>query len=73
MKLEDIFAKLHEALGSDLLTKVQSGEATAAELNVARQFLKDNGIDGVPTKENPLGKLAASLPSFEDEEHTIAH
>lgn len=32
--------------------------------NVIRQFLKDNGIDCVPTSTNPLGELARSLPEF---------
>lgn len=66
MNLEDIFATLHLQLGQTLLEKIQSGEATASELNVARQFLKDNGIDGVPKKDNPLGQLVNHLPMFED-------
>lgn len=67
MKLEDLFAQLHLQLGQTLLDKIMSGEATASELNVARQFLKDNGIDGIPKKENPLGQLAQHLPLFDDE------
>jgi hypothetical protein len=34
----------------------------AAILNVARQFLKDNNIDGVPTEGTPLAQLAQRLP-----------
>lgn len=40
--------------------------APAAILSVARQFLKDNGIDAVAKKGSPLGELAG-LPEFEDE------
>ena len=40
--------------------------APAAILSVARQFLKDNGIDAVAKKGSPLGDLA-NLPEFEDE------
>ena len=39
-----------------------SGEATAAELNVARQFLRDNNINTIPTKENGLEDLHKALP-----------
>ena len=40
--------------------------APAAILSVARQFLKDNGIDAVAKKGSPLAELAG-LPEFEDE------
>lgn len=64
--LEDILADLHISLASELLADIKSGEASSAVLNVARQFLKDNGIDGVPTQENPLGGLVGSLPMFDE-------
>lgn len=60
---------LHEAIGAQLLHKIQEGEATAADLNVARQFLKDNGIDAVGERDDdPLNKIAASLPYQTDSE-----
>ncbi len=62
---------LHGALAQALAEKVKSDSATAADLAVARQFLKDNGIDAVATTGNGLGKLAESLPfqsSDEEEE-----
>lgn len=65
-KLEEIFAKIHEALGTELLNRIESGEATAAELSVARQFLNDNSITGIKTENNPLGQLADKLPAFDD-------
>lgn len=65
--INKILEQLHESIAKDLLNRVLSGEATPAELNTARQFLKDNGIEAVPTPENPLGELAASLPDFTDE------
>lgn len=68
MNLEDLFAVLHEKLGQELLERIESGEATSQELNVARQFLNDNGISGIPKRDNALGKLADTLPSF-DENH----
>ena len=58
---------LHGALAKSLADKIKSGEATAADMAVARQFLKDNGIDAIPTKGSPLGDLRDGLP-FPDAE-----
>ena len=49
---------LHGALAEALAKKIASGDATAADLAVARQFLKDNGIDAIPQHGTPLGNLA---------------
>ena len=59
---EDVLKQIHNALCSDLLTKIQSGEASSADLSVARQFLKDNGIDCAAGEGTPLHNLALSLP-----------
>jgi hypothetical protein len=56
---------LHGILATSLADKIRDGTATAADLSVARQFLKDNGVDAIPTKGNGLGKLAEQLP-FKD-------
>jgi soluble P-type ATPase len=53
---------LHALLVEDLLKKIRGGEATAAELNVARQLLKDNGIEAVIAEGNQLGSLVTDLP-----------
>tara|TARA_R100001082_G_scaffold73392_1_gene42160 strand:+ start:443 stop:652 length:210 start_codon:yes stop_codon:yes gene_type:complete len=53
---------LHNKLAEDLLLRIESGEASSAELNVARQFLKDNGIDSSLQQDNPLINLAKTLP-----------
>jgi hypothetical protein len=37
-------------------------KGAAATLNVARQFLKDNHIEGVATPQSPLGNLIGELP-----------
>ena len=63
--LAQMLGKLHKEVAEDLLSKIQSGQATAADLNVAVRFLKDNGIDSNMTIESPLANLAASLP-FQD-------
>jgi len=62
---EETLGLLHEAVALDLLAKVQSGEATAAELNAAIKFLKDNDIEALKTATNTLGALVKSLPDFD--------
>ena len=57
---------LHSLLAQELTAKIESGEATSAELSVARQFLKDNNIDGTVEQSDPLANLAKVLP-FTDE------
>jgi hypothetical protein len=70
---EAIMADLHEELAKQLLGSVKAGEATASILNVARQFLKDNGIDGIPTQGNPLDNLIHALPDFSEDELPLNH
>ena len=45
-----------------LLRRVLSGDATSADLNVARGFLKDNGSDAGLDQSEPLADLAKTLP-----------
>ena len=54
--------ELHAVLAEKLLEKVQDPDCTAGCLNVARQFLRDNGIDAVPTEGSSLQRLADELP-----------
>lgn len=58
----EVLDALHAQLARTLADKIKNGEATAADLSVARQFLKDNGIEAVPTPKSPLADLAGSLP-----------
>ena len=77
-KLED----LHEALAEALLAFVRGhkefikdapGEGEekkypSAMFNVARQFLKDNGVEKIPKAvDDPLGLLGEELPDFDNE------
>tara|TARA_R100000458_G_C8274631_1_gene249633 strand:- start:1605 stop:1823 length:219 start_codon:yes stop_codon:yes gene_type:complete len=59
--------QLHEALAMLLLDRIASGEASSGDLSVARQFLKDNGIDANINQSKPLLNLAKVLP-FDPEE-----
>lgn len=64
---EELLNALHGALANEFLRRIQDGTATAADLSAARQFLKDNGIDSVPKKGDPMHNLMENLP-FDIEE-----
>ena len=51
---DDKLKELHNILAEKLLERVKDPDAKSADLNVARQFLKDNNIDAVPVKGSPL-------------------
>jgi len=62
--------ELHDVLATELLKRVKDPDAKSSDLNVARQFLKDNNIDAVPTEDSPLKKLMEELP-FDDEKAVV--
>ena len=68
-KLNKIMEELHVRLGEELLEKIKSGKARASDLNVCRQFFKDNSYEVPPTQENPLRDLVDKLPF--DEEKSV--
>ncbi len=61
-ELEVLLRDLHSTLIKKLLEKIKNGEAKPADLAVARQLLKDNGIDSTPEKDPGLGDLAGRVP-----------
>lgn len=71
MKPEEIMATLHSELGQTLLNRVRDPEAKSADLNVARQFLKDNDISAIPTDDNALSALLDELPFDEINTSTL--
>ena len=56
---------LHTVLIENLLDKVKSGDAKPGDLNVARQLLKDNGIECIPTEKSPMEDLMSNLPDLD--------
>jgi hypothetical protein len=61
----EVLNTLHICLAKELLGKIQSGEAKAGDLNVARQFLKDNGVECLPVEKNPMQELMENLPDLD--------
>ena len=66
-KLNKILDELQLVLAEELLDKLKSGKARASDYNVARQMLKDNSYEVLPTQENPLRHLVDELPFSEEE------
>ena len=63
--------ELHGILAQKLLEKVKDPECKSSDLNVARQFLRDNGIDAVPTEDSPLQKLIDEMPFDEKQKNPV--
>jgi len=58
----DILEELSVKLAEDLLARIESGEATPADLGVARALLKDNNIIVNAESDHPAIKLGVVLP-----------
>lgn len=76
---EDSLATLHMTLAEVLTTKINAAseegdsKGLAALLNVARQFLKDNGIEADLNPGTPMSNLVESLPfpNLDDDERGL--
>lgn len=66
-QLKILMGQIHSQLAQNLLDRLLSGEATASELNVARQFLKDNLIESRVEVDGTLGKLLDQLDADSEE------
>ena len=65
-------ASLHKTLAENLPLRIKDPEAKSSDLNVARQFLKDNGIDALPVEGSSLSDLVATLPDFSDADFDVS-
>jgi hypothetical protein len=59
---EALLAELHGEMAKAMKTKLADGTATASDLNVIRQFLKDNGINSDGERDPTVKSLADDLP-----------
>ncbi len=57
-----MMGELHKELANKLLEVVRDPEAKAGDLNVARQFLKDNEITALPADSNVMREILEGLP-----------
>jgi hypothetical protein len=74
MGTEEMFEMLHGLLTKELISRIQSGEATTADLRAAIDWLAKNDITGLPVEDSPLASLAGLIPelSFEDVQEEIS-
>lgn len=63
--LSDRLAHLHNKLTEELIARIESGAADASDLSVARQLLKDNGVNATPKIQAPIFRLSQAMP-FEE-------
>ena len=68
----ELMELLHRTLAENLLSRISDPEAKSADLNVARQFLKDNGIEAVAAEGSPLADLVATLPDVNDDDADLS-
>ena len=66
---KELLGNLHSAIAAYLLARIQSGEASDAELSTAIRFLKDNNIEAIASENEGLTALMEALPDFDREEY----
>lgn len=62
---EDAFDKLHMILTTELIARIESGEASTADLRAAIDWLAKNDITGVAIEGSPLASLAGVIPELD--------
>lgn len=62
MSMDAMLRRLHEAAIRSLLARIESGEdVKAADLEVARKFLADNGVNADADRNPALGRLKKTV------------
>ena len=65
MKTTEVLSEVHDLLAHWCVDKLREGDVSPADLNIIRQFLKDNQISAQPVEETAFGELAKALPDIE--------
>ena len=65
---KDAMESLHKMLAETLIERMKDPDVKAGDLNVARQFLKDNHIEGMAVENSPLADLVKTLPDLNDDD-----
>lgn len=63
---ESALAALHSELAKAFMARIMSGEASPADMNAARQFLKDNSITCDPDNNPELQELVKAIPTTDE-------
>ena len=62
----EVLSELHAGLAHLFMERLREGTLGTAELNILRQFLKDNQISSQPLEGSEFGELAKALPDIEN-------
>ena len=62
----EVLSELHAGLAHLFMERLREGTLGTAELNILRQFLKDNQINSQPVEGSEFGDLAKALPDIEN-------
>ena len=62
----EVLSELHAGLAHLFMERLREGTLGTAELNILRQFLKDNQINAQPAEGSEFGELANALPDIEN-------
>ena len=68
---EKELSELHGQLARVMKKMLDSGNYKSSDLNVIRQFLKDNGIEAVAAEGSPLFELSKSMPVFDKDGNVV--
>lgn len=64
---ESTLGEMHHLIARHFIDRLRSGEITPSELSAACRFLKDNGIEALPERNDDLGELMATLPDYREQ------
>ncbi len=62
MSKEDLLEQLWNLTIQSLIGKIEDGDYTSQDLNIARQLLKDHGMTLSDADDTPIADLADVLP-----------
>ena len=62
----EVLSELHAGLAHLFMERLREGTLGTAELNILRQFLKDNQINAQPAEGSEFGELAKALPDIDN-------
>lgn len=62
---EAVLSEMHGLMAQVMLEKLRTGNLVKGDLNVIRQFLKDNAIDCYGPENETLGSIVSELPKFD--------
>lgn len=62
MSKEDLLEQLWNLTIQSLISKIEIGDYTSQDLNIARQLLKDHGMSVAEAEDTPIADLAEVLP-----------